>query len=343
MAIYGWGRRLPFESRGELMRVPIPASHTKLRKPSQRQNVLQALLLAWCDSCPDEQLSTLLQWQDHWRPVLETHDEYWIPSPAQEFYCRCATVDVRREKAVAQFYQDAGVFNDPNELTRKLANKNAFDLWKCLLREGAIQSPSAEPPPPDPAEWAGWFDSALSSVPFAQIADLATYLPLPPNRKKHIVELFWIWRHGIDHWRKLLAHAFCNQGPWVFDRLAEIVPSDEIDSWDDLMLHQSEDHGEMRAFCKWISPQYAEILRPHFHHSDRDWRACAYQNYLAKTPEPILRHQWRLLEDLPNWQAKLLDRRLFAPELVRPAAIVEDIQTVEGDLRLGDPFNHRAL
>jgi hypothetical protein len=276
-------------------------------------------------------------------PVLEIHDECWIPSPAQEFYRRCANVDIRREQAVAQFYQDVGAFDDRSELKRKLAGRNAFDLWKCLLREIAIQNPSVEQPPPDPAEWAGWFKSALFSGPFAQVADLATYLPIPPNKNKHIVKLFWIWRHGVNHWRNLHAHALWNQEPWVFDRLAEIVPLEEIDAWDDLLLHQSGDHGEMRAFCKWVSPQYAEILRSHFHHSDRDWRACAYQNYLAKTPEPILHHQWRLFEDLPNWQAKLLDRRLFAPESVRPTALVDDVQNVEGDLRLRDPLNHRAL
>lgn len=90
-------------------------------------------------------------------------------------------------------------------------------------------------------------------------------------------------------------------------------------------------------------PTYVEALRAHFDHSDRDWGACAYQNQLAKAQEPILRHLWRRASDSFAWQAELLDRRLFAPERVRPAAIVEDIQTVEGDLRLQEPFNHRSF
>ena len=97
----------------------------------------------------------------------------------------------------------------------------------------------------------------------------------------------------------------------------------------------------IQAFCRWIPAHFSEVLRDHFNHPDRDWGACAYQNYLAKTPEPILQHWFKLVDEVPGWQAKLLDRRLFAPEGVRPAAIVEDIQSVEGDLRLQDPFNHR--
>jgi hypothetical protein len=33
---------------------------------------------------------------------------------------------------------------------------------------------------------------------------------------------------------------------------------------------------------------------------------------------------------------------LFAPESARPAAILEDVQYVENDVRLHDPFNWRG-
>ena len=75
----------------------------------------------------------------------------------------------------------------------------------------------------------------------------------------------------------------------------------------------------IQAFCRWIPAHFSEVLRDHFNHPDRDWGACAYQNYLAKTPELILQHWFKLVDEVPGWQAKLLDRRLFAPEGVRPA------------------------
>jgi hypothetical protein len=98
----------------------------------------------------------------------------------------------------------------------------------------------------------------------------------------------------------------------------------------------------IHAFCQWLPAQYSEVLRDHFNHPDRDWAAYAYQNYLAKTPEPILQHYFKLFDDLPGWQLELLDRRLYALEPVRPAALLDDMQTVEGDVRLQDPFNHRG-
>jgi len=108
--------------------------------------------------------------------------------------------------------------------------------------------------------------------------------------------------------------------------------------------HDRNRHDErIRAFCRWLPPRYAEVLRDHFNHPEPDWANCAYQNYLAKAQEPVLRLRWNQVRDLSAGQAELLDRRLFAPERVRPAAVIEDIQTVEGDLRLRDPFNHRAF
>src|SRR5437899_6619788 len=107
-------------------------------------------------------------------------------------------------------------------------------------------------------------------------------------------------------------------------------------------LTTSVTHGEMRAYCRWLAPKYAEALRSHSDHSDRDWGAYAYQNYLTKAQESILQHWCRQGSSLPAWQAELLDRRLFAPKPAPPAAIVEDTQTVKVDLRLEDPFNHRS-
>ncbi|HET8827359.1 MAG TPA: hypothetical protein VFM77_19615 [Terriglobales bacterium] len=155
----------------------------------------------------------------------------------------------------------------------------------------------------------------------------------------------WIWRHGEHDWQQLYFNSGMFRDDWisgeVLKRLAEIVPEDELETWGTLVSWDS-DEARIRAFCRWLPAKYAEVLREHFNHPERDWGACAYQNYLSKAPEPMLRLSWARMEDLPGWQAALLDRRLFAPPAVRPAALIEDIQSVEGDLRLQDPFNHRA-
>jgi hypothetical protein len=210
-----------------------------------------------------------------------------------------------------------------------------------LLREAAIRNPSKEQLTPYPEEWHSWLFLTFSETPFKELAETGKQLHRIPN--EYLVQSLWIWRHGAKQWKNLHSYAFCNQEWRVFDRLAEIIPSDDLEAWDDLVLWHPTDHGEIRAFCRWVPPKHVEALRAHFNHSDRDWRACAYQNYLSKAPEAILGHLWRQSEDLPGWQAKLLDRRLFAPEGARPAAVIEDIQKVEGDLRLQDPFNHRCF
>jgi hypothetical protein len=216
-------------------------------------------------------------------------------------------------------------------------------LWLQLLRDAAIDNPSSEPQPTTTDEWIVWLYRTLSLPAFNAPAELGRGLLEGSNRSEYFAQSLWIWLHGKEHWEQLYSYALGNQEARVFDRLAEIVPPDRLDAWDGLVLNQPTDHGEIRAFCRWLAPTYVEALRTHFDHSDRDWRACAYQNYLAKAPETILRHLWRQADEIPAWQSRLLDRRLFAPERLRPAAIVEDIQTMEGDLRLRDPFNHRSF
>jgi hypothetical protein len=165
--------------------------------------------------------------------------------------------------------------------------------------------------------------------------------PEPPSSSGVVLphKEVMVWQHGESHWKDLHSYCLRDQEGIAFDHLAEIVPESEVDAWDDLVLNQPMDNGEMRAFCRWLPTLHAEALRMHFHYSDRDWRECAYHNYLAKSPEAILRHHWRRFEDLPIWQARLLDRRLFAPEAVRPAPLVEDRQRMISDMRMKDPFD----
>ena len=127
------------------------------------------------------------------------------------------------------------------------------------------------------------------------------------------------------------------------NRLAELAPPEALEAWDQLILcHTHRDASAMRAFSRWLPRRYCEALCVHFAHPDIEWAGCAYQAYLNRSVRPILLHRWRQRDRTPLIEARQLDRFLFAPAPVRPNRIVEDIQMVENDPRLVDPFNCRG-
>ena len=338
LGIYAWGRRLPAERRDELTRIPLPPSSPGF----SRVGHLQAAMLAWCDACPDDELTTLLEWPERWEPVLERHDICWLSQLELEFSRRCSDAGLRRAGLLASLRSAMALMQDPDEVRSEVGKHTVWAAFRLLLEHAAKENPGADEPPSTSEDWVKEFDRALALPPFAELEEMGREIFGRNRRKEYFGQWFWIWRHGTEQWTQLNSYALGTQEERVFDRLAEIVPRDELVSWDDHVLDQPNDHGEMRAYCRWLAPQYAEVLGAHFNHPDRDWRACAYQNYLAKASEPILRHFWRG-NDMPAWRLQLLDRRLFAPESIRPAAINPDVQQVESDLRLEDPFNHRSF
>lgn len=255
--IYAWGRRLPRERRNELTRFPITAEgfpKTSLYRGTSRRIVSQALILAWCDSCPDEELNSLLKWPEHWRAALERHDFCWLPSPEKEFYRRCTHIETRRDQMLTSLREKVAMLRDPNATERELAGRIGWGLWLQLLRDIAIENPGAEAPPTTTDEWIVWFHRTLSRPVFAQLSDLGQELLNSSRRNEYFAQSLWIWLHGKEQWKQLHSYAFFSQEERVFDRLAEIVPCDELDALDDLVLSQPTDHGEIRAFCRWLSP-----------------------------------------------------------------------------------------
>jgi hypothetical protein len=343
MGVYAWSRRLPPERRSEIISLRVPVFESKERHASEKRRFLQALMLGWCDSCPDGQLQELLDWPEYWKPKLEFHDVCYLSSPIDEFHRRCNSAANGSEQMVAALRRNLELLNDSDLVTKELARKVSVELWMNLLKDAATENPASEDLPRRPENSTAWFYQELSTHPFSHLSGFARQLSLRRLQEEHIMKHFWIWRHGRDNWKNLLNYtSYCDE-PKVFDRLAEIVPPDELAAWDGILGYRAENHGEITAFCKWISPQHVEALRLHFQHNDSDWRTCAFQNYLTKAPEIILKHLWDHAYNLPFWQAKLLDRRLFAPTSLRSPATVADIQAVEGDLRLRDPFNHRGI
>jgi hypothetical protein len=333
--VYAWGRRLPPGRRQELPQLRLPFSDQTWK----RTRYLQFLLLAWCDSCPQHQIDSLLDWPDYWRPVMLPADHGWLPSPTLEFYRRCNDdPGARRARIYSAIDKYLKLLSHSDDATRDHARRFVLDAWLILLRDVATKNASSELGPYAPDDLAAWFKSTLTETPFTRLAEIDRCLPPSPNRNQYWAKWVWVWRHSGANWKNLHAYALGNPEERAFDRLAEIIPQDDLEAWDDLLIGQIVDTGQMRAFCRWVSPRYVEALREHFHHSDRDWGTCAFLNYLAKAPGPIVRHQMRGADDMPVWQTKLLDRRLFAPEFVRPAANLEDRQTIIADPRLEDPF-----
>ena len=336
LGLYAWGRRLPPGRRDGLLHINSPESQTKFINTVP----IQAQIYAWCDSCPDDQLETLLAWPEQWATVLRSHDICGMPSPEREFSRRCKDRALRRSALLESLNLGVSLSREAG-VRGELGKRVAWTAFPLLLQDAAADTPGIEQPCPSEDEWINWFKNVLTQPAFAHLAEFGRAVLA---RSASLAEALWIWHHGPNEWRQLYEYACgCNPDRRVFTQLSLIVPKDELDSWDHFVLDQPQDRGEMRAYCRWIDAEYVEVLRTHFDHPYSDWRACAYQNYLAKAREPILNHHWGRSERLERWQFELLDRRLFAPAPLRPAAIVEDVQQVEADLRLRDPFNHRAF
>ena len=219
--IYARGRRLAPERRDELIRVPLPPG---LPDNWNRRIAWQAVIFAWCDSCPDSQLSSLLDELDVWIPALSKQESWYLGEPVDEFYRRCTEEPVRQQQLVALLQRCLPLLEHQSETTRKFAGEVALRAWLKLVQSTALSNPAGDEAPHREEDWDSYFDNVLSQPSFSVVAEL-----------------------GRD-------------------------------------LIQSHPH--LKAMG----------------HPDRDWAACAYQNYLAKAPEPILQHWFRLFDDLPLWQ-----------------------------------------
>jgi hypothetical protein len=326
-AMFAWGRRLKPDERDRLVGEHLESSR----------------LLAWCASCPSTELLSLLDWRETWRPVLKAGGFPPPPNPEEEFYRRCGDRTVRLREMCAHLEAAASCFRQGGEVETSLARASIHCLLHLTVREAAATASClAESIPDCTEEWSRWLSGTLAAPAFADISRAAGEF-LSWLTGEYDARWVWVYCHGPNDWQKL--HELALQcGDWfVYDHLADIMPPDRLEEWDSLVLWQSEDHGQMRAFCRWLRPEYDVVLRSHFDHSDSDWGACAYQAHLTKSPEPVLLHEWRRKGNSPGWQVKLLDRRLFAPEAVRPGPFVEDIQDAEADVRLEDPFSRRGL
>lgn len=344
-ALFAWGRQLGPERRNLLIDAAADSASLQGRRDAY------AYMQAWCDSCPSNALPSLLDWTEIWKPVLEADCFVVSPYPEEEFYHRCGDRAIRYRHMYARLATTTQQFRS-GTIDFRTASTSIRQLLKFSLKDAATMSPCPNGfIPASTEEWSKWLDETLCTPLFAEIATAAGEFlkawqlgpKLPPTDAEYNARWVWVHCHGPTDWNKLHELASQETESFIFDHLAEITPPDQLDAWDDLVLFTSEDHGQMRAFCRWLPVEHPHVLHDHFNHPDPDWAACAYQCYLAKAPQPVLLHEWRKREERPGWQTKLLDRRLFGPDSVRPGTIVEDIQKVDFDLRLKDPFNRRGV
>jgi hypothetical protein len=267
-ALYSWGRRLPRERRHELIRPNAAHGMDRIRP-------LQAAMLAWCDSCPDDELDCLLDWTQHWAPVLVSHDLAWLPHPEVEFWKKYPDRRAGRERLNAALRSHGSLSNGPEGILGDAGRTAARKILRLLLEDVATQHPGADGPCRTREQWLSWLDRTIESPPFAHLAE---FVKDTQFNSEYTAQSFWIWRHGADQWKQLCEYVLCEPEKRAFDRLAAIVPRDELPYWDFLVLDQARNDGVIEAYCEWLAPEYAEVLRTHFAHPDSDWRACAYQN-----------------------------------------------------------------
>jgi hypothetical protein len=336
LGVFAWGRRLRPEQRHLLIEAAAdPASDVHY----------ESSVLAWCASCPDDEVNSLLGWAESWEPVLKTKGcSCLLPRPEREFFRRCTDKSLRSSLMCTHLAAATQRFRQGGDFDRSVARGSIHGLLRLLLLDSNAPCPT-EPVPRSAEDWKNWLGRVLATPPFADVAGAAQeFLDWYGwHETETAARRLWASCHGPSDWMALHEFAQYCEDPFIYDRLAEIMPSDRLEEWDRHVLYEPNDHGQIQAFCRWLPDAFADVLRSHFDHPEMDWAPCAYQAYLFKTPEAVLQHHWRRRDKLPGWQVRLLDRRLFAPLAIRPGLVVEDVQDAEGDFRLQDPLNHRGI
>jgi hypothetical protein len=338
--LLAWGRRLQGRERERILQVAASDLHLMQ---------LQAAATAWCASCPDEEIASLLNWGEVWQPAFKSKDQvaFVASRPESEFHRRCWDREIRCKQFKAQLDSVLSDRCDADELNREIKSNNGRSILGWLLRDAAEDSDCPCAHPPEGNEWKAWLDRKLTEPSFCWMGVRERELLWKDPNRIEWADV-WIHSHGPKDWRQLWEayNYFCVSELWLpyfFDRLAEIIPPNELSAWDPFVSGQPRADTRIQAYCRWLAPEFVEALRAHFDGPEDDWAECAYHCYLAKASEVMLQHWWRRRDRLPSWQLSLLDRRLFAPEAARPAGVLEDIQAVEDDVRLQDPFNWRGF
>ncbi len=342
LAALAWGRRLRGADRDRLFGVR-PSS---ARAPIGSGFTWAAAEAAWCASCPESDVASLLEWYPrcaaHGWPTGGHH----ALLPFTE-YCRRAGPTERLPRLMA-VVEEANA-HPASAPPWPLSGLRARALEQLVRDVAPAMPPPAATLPTEPARVFAWLDAALRGVGRDALAEACRDARGAGGGSEVLraASILWIHRHDAGAWDGLL-----RDWPWaaasdLVAHFGAIAPPDRLDPWEPI-LTPPEPLGNppIVAFCGWLPAALRDALWPHVLDGDPDWAACAFQAYLHRAPESVLRGLFddpRARRSLPSWQLVLLDRFLHAPPPLRPGPVCHDVQDVEADPRLADPLNHRAF
>ena len=127
----------------------------------------------------------------------------------------------------------------------------------------------------------------------------------------------------------------------ALERLVEFVQADMPELWHAAIHVGTWEDMAMRLFCKWVTPETAELLLPYFGRTGGWMAPCAFHAYLHHASENDVA---AIIDELGfDWMKCAWDRYRFAPLALRPPPYMAETQAAENDRRLVDPFNPRGF
>ncbi len=332
--VYAWARRIDKKKKEDIFQLPKVDFNKSY----------QALITAWCELCSESSPETLIEWWDlstKYHKINTPNICEYSPVLIREYATRLTGTENYRKALLLL-------------LTDKLPHYCTFrTVQRLITEEIATHFPFPEDGlPKDGRKKLHWFYNCLLDHGFEEVVDV-----FQSNKKNQpmlysLPGIFWARRHLAMPWEQLkekvdqIDRDFPYQGIFLMEHN---VPKEQINEWwiylnpfrD--MLQGSRGLYPIIAFCNWLRNDFRDVLVPFFNHSDIDVAACAYQAYLHKAPRAVTEHMAKNQLRTPSWQANILDRFMHAPENIKPQKVLEDIQTIEQNIRLRDPLNHRAI
>jgi hypothetical protein len=346
LAVYAWARRQPASNRGQLLDLSSKLEADIIELDERYLYLLpETLLAAWAEQCPIAERSTLL-----FPPGFQgAESSDWIGMISDSIFLdeydkRTGDLHTRVDELTR-----AGMswLTEPHLLHH--SNQDGYlhsisDRLTAAIAQLVPYSPSMADS--DPQKGWAWFLDQVKTLGYSASATV-----LGSRENFYLSACRWyaylLANWPADLWRTLFDRVdeFVAAGQWgVFARLSEIVPPDETDMWRMLIPRFRLDNEPILAFCRWMSASQSEMLYDfaiELHESDFDTAVCAYQAYLYSQND-----QFSKLPDfgrpIYDWQRSLVNRRQFAPEVLKPKNVAYGIQAIEADFRLRDPLGVRS-
>ncbi|WP_028580836.1 hypothetical protein [Desulfogranum japonicum] len=333
--IYAWARRKSkqeFEGIFQQSWINLEKSH-------------QGALMAWIDVVNTNNPGKLLEW---WKLVKRScipirDDWFYTPLLIEDYSKKIKNNRERQAKLLELVFSGTDKFN--------LLNPIHNSCLRLIIRDIASEVPEYVNQMPETDK--GWFAflyNMLGQLGFQDISKICQEAYVPNEGYGAILscaKLLWVYSNFSHSLIRLIDNLDTVEDICPYDSLrlmTKLVPKSKVEIWDIVLDYPERGLFPMVAFCKWLKPSYRDSLFPYFGHYDNEIASCAYQAYLNKTPRTVVNFLWKNNGfKQPMWQEIILDRHLFAPKEIKPPSVVEDVQSVEYDMRLYDPLNIRRF